>query len=198
MDKRTTSENTEARERVLDAAERLFAQKGYAAVTLRDIAAEVGIRHTSLYHHMPGGKEEMFIEVTERHFQRHRQGLTQAISQAGPDIRTQLIVAADWLLSQPPMDLVRMVYSDMPAIDAAEATRLSEVAYASILSPIESALHQGQQRGEIAHHNLGLIAGGLVGMIESLHAVPEYALEQSRQEMAHELIDVLLNGLRKR
>ena len=48
---------SEARERVLDGAAKLFTERGYAAVTLRDIAAEVGIRHTSLYHHVPGGKE---------------------------------------------------------------------------------------------------------------------------------------------
>ncbi len=56
--------NTDARERVLDAAERLFAERGYASVTLRDIAAEVGIRHTSLYHHVPGGKEAIFAHPT--------------------------------------------------------------------------------------------------------------------------------------
>jgi AcrR family transcriptional regulator len=40
-------DESEARERVLAAAERLFAERGYAAVTLRDIAAAVGIRHAS-------------------------------------------------------------------------------------------------------------------------------------------------------
>ena len=33
-----TEENSEARERVLSAAEKLFAQRGYSSVTLRDIA----------------------------------------------------------------------------------------------------------------------------------------------------------------
>jgi AcrR family transcriptional regulator len=190
--------NTEARERVLDAAERLFAKKGYAAVTLRDIAADVGIRHTSLYHHVPGGKEQLFIEVTERHLARHRAGLTQAIAQSRLDIRSQLYAAADWLLSQPPMDLVRMVYSDMPAIETSHANRLSQVAYDSMLSPIEEALVQARARGEIQHQNMGLIAGAVVGMVETMYAVPEYALEQSREAMACEVIDVLLDGLRPR
>lgn len=190
--------NTEARERVLHAAERLFAQKGYTSVTLRDIAAEVGIRHTSLYHHAPGGKEELFIEVTERNLQRHRDGLTQAIQQAGADVRAQLCAAADWLLSQPPMDLVRMVHSDMAAINPTHAERLSNAAYDAMLSPIEAALERAQQRGEIRHRSMALIAGGLLGMIESLHAVPAMALVQSRHAMACELIDTFLDGLRPR
>lgn len=190
--------NTEARERVLEAAERLFAQRGYSAVTLRDIAAEVGIRHTSLYHHVPGGKEELFVEVTERNLDRHRAGLTAAIAQAKPQIRAQLHAAADWLLSQPPMDLVRMVYSDMPTIDPADAERLSQQALVSLIEPVEAALKQAQQRGEIDHSNLGLIAGSIIGMIESMYAVPQHAIETSRQTMAHEVLDALLTGLIRR
>jgi AcrR family transcriptional regulator len=202
--------NTDARERVLEAAERLFARKGYTAVTLRDIAAEVGIRHTSLYHHVPGGKEELFIEVTEREFERHRSGLLQALNNVKPEIQAQLYAVADWLLSQPPVDLLRMGYVDMPAIDALQAERLTRMAYASILSPIEAALEQAEMRGEIKHHDFGLIAGGLLGMIEALFSVPEHAffeemhLEetgvplpvQGRQRMAYELIAVMLSGLR--
>lgn len=190
--------STESRERVLDAAEQLFAKKGYAAVTLRDIATEVGIRHASLYHHVPGGKEQLFIEVTERHLKRHHSGLTEAIAQAAPDIRSQLYAAAAWLLSQPPMDLVRMVYSDMPAIEQSHAERLSQVAYDSLILPLQETLERARQNGEIQHPNPGLMAGAVVGMIESMYSVPDYALEQSRVVMAHAVIDVLLDGLRPR
>lgn len=191
-------QNTEARERVLEAAERLFAQRGYTAVTLRDIAAEVGIRHTSLYHHAPGGKEELFVEVTERNLRQHREGLSHAIFATGPTIGAQLRAVAGWLLSQPPMDLVRMVLTDMPAISPAHAGRLSEMAYEAMLMPVQRALEQAKERGEIDHQNLGLIAGGLLGMIESLYSVPDYALTTSRLDMAYELVDVMLDGLRAR
>lgn len=192
--------NTEARERVLDAAERLFASKGYASVTLRDIAAEVGIKHTSLYHHVPGGKEELFIEVTERSLDHHRAGLTQVINEAEPDVEARLRAVADWLLSHAPIDLVRMTYSDMPAIAPAQAERLSELTFGALILPVAHMLEQAQQRGEINHHDLGLIAGGFLGMIESLHAVPDYVLEGgiTRLTMAYDLIEVLLMGLRQR
>ncbi len=188
----------EARERVLVAAEKLFSQRGFSSVTLRDIAAEVGIRHTSLYHHVPGGKEELFIEVMERNLRRHQAGMTAAIEQAGPDIQLQLYSVADWLLSQPPMDLVRMVHADLVEIDPSEGHRLSELTLTAMIEPINTALRKASDRGEIAFKNLGVVAGGLLGMIESLYSVPEYALEQSRQEMAHDLIDAMLTGLRPR
>jgi AcrR family transcriptional regulator len=195
----TKAEVSEARERVIEVAERLFAQKGYAAVTLRDIANELGIKHASLYHHAPGGKEELYIEVMERTLKRHKVGMTQAITTAAPDIRSRLRAAADWLLSQPPMDLVRMVYSDMPEINADHARRLSENAFETMITPIGLALEMAQTRGEVKPHNTGVVAGGLLGMLESLHAVPQEALTQShpsRERMAYELIDVMLNGIR--
>jgi hypothetical protein len=39
------------------------------------------------------------------------------------------------------------------------------------------------------------MAGGLIGMVESLHAIPEFALRRSREELAFELVDTLLKGL---
>ncbi len=195
---RQTDESSEARERVLDAAERLFAQRGYSAVTLRDIAAEIGIHHTTVYYHVPGGKEQLFIDVVERNFHRHHDGLTKAIASAEPDIRSKLRAIADWLLSQPPMDLVRMVYSDMPSIDPAQADRLSRIAFEAMLLPIEAVLRSAQQQGEIDYHDLIPVAGTFIGLIESLYGVPQRIVTKSRQTMAYEVIDILLNGLRPR
>jgi AcrR family transcriptional regulator len=193
-----TPHASEARDRVLEAAERLFAEKGYAALTLRDIAAEVGIRHASLYHHVPGGKPELFVEVTERNLNRHRAGLEAAIAGAGPELRRQLYAAADWLLSQPPMDLLRMVRTDMVEIDPKHVARLSRLAYESLLGPVQAALRSAYEAGAIKNADAGLVAGGLVGMIESLYSVPEFTLTRegrTRQNMAHDLIDVMLDGL---
>ena len=52
-------------ERILDAAEQLFAERGYGATTLRDVAAAVGIRNPSLYNHF-SSKESLYAAVLER------------------------------------------------------------------------------------------------------------------------------------
>ncbi|MBC8159846.1 MAG: TetR/AcrR family transcriptional regulator [Roseiflexaceae bacterium] len=189
---------SEARERVLVAAEYLFAEKGYGPVTLRQIGARAGLNHSSLYHHVPGGKEDLFVEVMERMFARHRAGITAALAQAAPDLRAQLYAVADWLLAQPPLDLVRMEYVDMPELQPAHVQRLSECAYEALQVPIEQALAEAQQHGAIALDDFALISGGLVGMIQSLYAVSEAVAGKSRRSMAHRLLDVLLDGLRPR
>ncbi|MFO7631851.1 MAG: TetR/AcrR family transcriptional regulator [Caldilinea sp.] len=183
---------------MLSAAEQIFAVKGYAGATLRDIATAVGIRHASLYHHAPGGKEELFVAVTMRTLQRHRNGLEAALASAPASIRAQLYAVADWLLAQAPMDLVRMVHADMPAIDPVQAERLSRLALDSLITPVEQALQAAARNGEINEEDLGVVAGGLVGMIESLHSIPDASVARdgrTRAQIAHRLIDVMLDGL---
>lgn len=53
------------RERILDAAEQAFAEKGLGAAPVRDIAARVGLNPASLYNHF-AGKEELYEAVLER------------------------------------------------------------------------------------------------------------------------------------
>jgi AcrR family transcriptional regulator len=190
--------HTEARERVLLAAERLFAQRGFAAVTLRDIAAEIGIRHASLYHHVPGGKEELYVEVTERNFARHRQGIVAAIAETSSDVRACLYAVAGWLVSQPPMDLLRMAHADIPSLNPEHAQRISSLAFNSIIQPVARVLEDAQHRNEIGTLNVLLLAGAIITMIEGLHAVPPQAIETNLETMAHEVIDVLLDGMRTR
>lgn len=50
------------RQRILDAAARIFRERGYAATTLADIAEAAGLRTASLYYYF-GSKEELVEEV---------------------------------------------------------------------------------------------------------------------------------------
>src|SRR5262245_28094824 len=53
------------RERILDAAESLFADRGFDGTALRDVAVRVGIRTPSLYNHF-ASKEALYAAVLER------------------------------------------------------------------------------------------------------------------------------------
>jgi len=60
-----SSEAKSTRERILDAAEHLFAERGLAGTAVRDIAAGVNLNAASLYNHFDG-KEGLYEAVLER------------------------------------------------------------------------------------------------------------------------------------
>ncbi len=187
---------SESRGRLLDAAEALFIRKGYGATTLRDISTELGVSHASLYYHFPGGKDELFVAVTERNIERHRLGLIEAIQSGGDTLHGRLTQVASWLLSQPPMDLIRMAETDMPALPQATARKLMEALYASILWPITGIFREAKISGTVSKANdEGLLAGAFFGLIESLHATPSAYVSRGKMDMANELIGIVLKGI---
>jgi AcrR family transcriptional regulator len=67
-------EGRSMREQILAAAVQLFAEYGYHAAPLRDIARIAGIQAASIYHHYPN-KQALLIEIMETHMQRLNNGL---------------------------------------------------------------------------------------------------------------------------
>ena len=57
----------ETKERILDAAEKLFGNSGFSATSLRDITAEAGVNLASVNYHF-GSKEALLGKVFERRF----------------------------------------------------------------------------------------------------------------------------------
>lgn len=182
---------SEARERVLQVAEQLFSERGYTAVTLRDIANALKMKQASLYHHVPGGKEELFVEVTERGLLRHKRQLEQAIAQSPPTLPEQMRAAAHWLLSQPPVNLSRMTRSDMPAIAEEHAQRLTRIAYEALLLPL---VHIFVGAG-LTRPDPILLAGTFLAIVEAIHDARNYT-DVPGVTMMEEMIEVLLHGLK--
>jgi AcrR family transcriptional regulator len=61
---RTSSrESRDGRARLLNGARRLLAEKGYAGMELRDVAARGKAPRGSIYHHFPGGKRQLAAEA---------------------------------------------------------------------------------------------------------------------------------------
>ena len=57
---------TPTRERLLDASGELFRRQGYMGTGVKEILAEASAPFGSLYHHFPGGKEELGAETVRR------------------------------------------------------------------------------------------------------------------------------------
>ena len=54
------------RDQMIDVAMTAFAARGYPAVELKQIAAEVGVTSNLIHHYFPGGKSELHLEAVKR------------------------------------------------------------------------------------------------------------------------------------
>ena len=68
---------------ICERALEVFAEKGYAATTMRDVAAAVGLREASLYSHFPG-KQAIFDAAVEHQLDRLTQALRSRRALAHP------------------------------------------------------------------------------------------------------------------
>lgn len=104
----------ERRAEILDAAFGLFAAAGYHALSMRDLARELGASTGVLYHWFPG-KPELFAAMLERQVARQvaealasvegrkdrMAALGQHIADHADDLQRTLVVALDWHRAEP-------------------------------------------------------------------------------------------------
>lgn len=188
-------EPVDARSRVLDAAERLFMERGYHAIALRDIAALLGIRQASLYYHFPQGKEEIYVAVAERAFARHGAGVQAALAGAG-SLEDQLRAVARWFATQTRMCLMGMVHADLPALQQTHAQAVTQAAHKGLFEPLVLLFAAAQARGELRHSDPYLLAGAFLALLDALTIGQAMASTPARAALADQLIDLMLNGAR--
>lgn len=70
------------RTRILDAAERLFAERGFAGASLRDITAEAQVNLAAVNYHF-GSKDELFLQVVLRRLEPVNRRRLELLEEAG-------------------------------------------------------------------------------------------------------------------
>jgi TetR/AcrR family transcriptional regulator len=135
--RRSEVENSQTRELLLDAAEKLMREGGYPAVTTRRLAAEVGVSN-QLVHYYFRTMDDLFLAVMRRHADLSQRALLQALAADNP-------VRALWELNSDPemtrlslevMALAnhRKVISEEAARHAAQRRALETEALSRVMS----------------------------------------------------------------
>ncbi len=78
---RTRLSRQDRMEQTLDAAHAMFAERGYAAVTMEEIAASVGVTKPLIYNYF-GNKERLYIRCMERSGDALLETVTRAVAEA--------------------------------------------------------------------------------------------------------------------
>ena len=107
--KRLTRAESKARtmERLLDAAARTFARKGYAGASVEEIAESAGYSIGALYSNF-GGKQELFLELMSRRADRRRAAVAEILSADDGGDQVQALAQVLERTSSPDPDLMAL------------------------------------------------------------------------------------------
>ena len=150
------------RQSILDAAEQVFADLGYAAARLEDVAQAVGIRRPSIVYYFPG-KQQLYDQVEQDIFASMHEFVLRRVEDAdGPMARLLALLDAwlDFLVARPTAARIiqRLIADFRPRGD--NPVRFSETALGDIEAVIEMGISSGAFRPVSAMHILNGVAGG--------------------------------------
>ena len=148
------------RERILDAIANLSAAKGYAALTVEDIAQAAAISLNALYEHFEG-KEDAFLVAYEVG---HSKGLAivERAYDAAPDwrsgVRAAIVALFDFLASEPAFAQMALVDALIATPNTAERSNRGVTLYAQMLIP---GLDEAPEQSKPAAVTIEAITGGI-------------------------------------
>lgn len=146
------------------AALRLFASHGYAAVTMRQIAREVGLQAGALYNYVPH-KQALLFRLMDGHMDDILARITQVVDPATParEALTDLVgFHIAYHLERP--DLLFIAYMELRSLEPENFTAL-EAKRSAYEAHIEGILNRGRDSGEFNVVDVKLTVFALISML---------------------------------
>jgi TetR/AcrR family transcriptional regulator, lmrAB and yxaGH operons repressor len=187
----------DGRERLLDGAGRLLAEKGYAGMELRDVAERGSAPRGSIYYHFPGGKAQLAAEAATADGVRVRQAIEGSLAEHG--LKDTLAIFGEMFRRRAanhperigcPVAAAALARPQDPAL-AAAATAAFESWEGAIAAALEA---EGVEPGPAATF-AGLIVSTIEGALVRTRAASDHAPLDSAIEGLEQALEGLLAPL---
>lgn len=186
-------------EHILDVAARLFTERGFANVSIRNICDEAGVTPPTIYHHFEN-KDGLFQAVVQRmmRLEDFRAALSAAIDEHD-DPEAQLRAFIDTYLSSFPTIVLNpgLFYQNSTDMYELSAARFSEE-FDAICAMVRRILADGVETGVFRSVDVDTATQCLLGMLGGFITNETYLQRSYRPEKAGSVVfDLALNGLRR-
>lgn len=192
----STGATTEAQ--ILEAARKLFNQRGYMGMTLRRIAEQVGIEAQSIYNYTRS-KQALVDRMMRTAMSRLQTRVTDAIDQAGPDASSRLHAAVrahtEYFCTQD--DFFMVVRDALEHLDA--ETRTAQLGLLRDYEDLfKSIIREGASTGEFDVAATSSVAYAVMGLGESIIHWYKPDGRLSASEVAEQYADLALRMVQAR
>ncbi|MDK2410206.1 TetR/AcrR family transcriptional regulator [Aphanizomenon sp. PH219] len=192
------SSETQTRGRILQAAQRLFAAKGFEGTTTRDLAQTAGVAEGTLFRHF-ANKKAILVEVATSGWVDILTDLLTELSEMGSyKAIAQVMRRRMWNL-QKNADIMRVCFMEVQfhpdlrdRIQTEVINKMTDVAEAFFQTAIDKGIYRQMDAKLGAKVFLGLFA--IAGFSDHTLIDPN-ASPQEMQKMAEGLADIFLNGV---
>ncbi|MTJ29837.1 TetR/AcrR family transcriptional regulator [Aphanizomenon sp. UHCC 0183] len=192
------SSETQTRGRILQAAQRLFAAKGFEGTTTRDLAQTAGVAEGTLFRHF-ANKKAILVEVATSGWVDILTDLLTELSEMGSyKAIAQVMQRRMWNL-QKNADIMRVCFMEVQfhpdlrdRIQTEVIDKMTDVAEAFFQTAIDKGIYRQMDAKLGAKVFLGLFA--IAGFSDHTLIDPN-ASPQEMQKMAEGLADIFLNGV---
>ena len=180
------------REQLIEVGRRLFAEKGFEATTVEEIAAKASVSKPVVYEHF-GGKEGLYAVVVDREIRTLLDGITSALS-AETTSRGLLEAAALSLLDyiEGSTDGFRILVRDSPA---GQSTGSFASLIGDVASQVEHLLAAEFKARGLDPRTAPLYAQMLVGMVALTGQWWVDSRKFKKADVAAHLVNLAWNGL---
>ena len=169
------------REKILDAAEALFARRGFTGVGISEIAEAVGLSKSTLFHHY-ATKAQLYAAVVERILAEIETGLTRALAVGGTPVERLdrwVDTVCDLLGARPTHArlLLRSLFEDDELSHDSENVRAADQRLARIVASMNTLLREGMAGGGLRMANLPHTIQSLIGLVIYHFASGDFGVE---------------------
>lgn len=189
---------TETSARILKAAQRLFARKGYDGTTTRDLAQAAGVAEGTIFRHFPN-KKAILIEVATEGWIEILTDLLTELSEMGSYKAVAQVMRHRMLSLHENTDLMRVCFLEAQfhpelrdRIQSEVIAKMTDVAEAFFETAMEKGAYRPMNPRIVAQVFLGMFA---VAGFSYTTLIEPGANPRAMQEIAEGLADIFLNGV---
>ncbi|MBS1904765.1 MAG: TetR/AcrR family transcriptional regulator [Bacteroidetes bacterium] len=164
------------REAIIDAAEQLFAEKGYDGTSLRELSARAGINVAMVSYYF-GSKEELFKTIIELRSAQARAFLESLNRNESIDPMTRLELYVDHYLEQriTNRNFYRIVHRELSLDQRSTMQEFLTKALWKLRSELQRILLDGQRQGVFADVDVDLTIATLIGLVNLVMNKDQFA-----------------------
>lgn len=185
---------TDRKTEIINVAAKLFKEKGYSAVTMRDIAQAMDIKAASLYNHIKSKQEILvliIIEIAEE-FTKIMNEVLISNESAISKIERIIQLHIDITLRNP--DALACLNNDWMHLTNSELLHFIKMRE-EYENNFKTIVKQGIANSEIKNYNLDVIIFSILSTLRTLYIWYNKTNKLSSKALTDNMIKVLLNGI---